>query len=311
MLEIIDDQLMEKDESFNLVLSLAKPDVSGATLGDLSEITLTLISNDDNLAPTLSSVPDQRTRKNEMLEVGGIILSDDYTLPENLIVSAVSDNPQLIPDANIQLVRSVEPGQYTLKVQPLANKSGVARISLSVSDGELSSQISFQLKVLEANQAPTITAIPEQINASGRVLIVPFTIDDSDDEASKLLLYIQTEDSRYLAQGHILIQGQGSDRQLIINQTGLAQGASRFKLFVVDSEGLDASRDFEVDFGGEQSAPVLNLQLAGDATIELSWDGDYRLFYSQAIDQPFQEVVGASSPYAVNMSDQGFYKLMP
>jgi len=311
MLEIIDDQLMEKDESFNLVLSLAKPDVSGATLGDLSEITLTLISNDDNLAPTLSSVPDQRTRKNEILEVGGIILSDDYTLPENLIVSAVSDNPQLIPDANIQLVRSVEPGQYTLKVQPLANKSGVARISLSVSDGELSSQISFQLKVLEANQAPTITAIPEQINASGRVLIVPFTIDDSDDEASKLLLYIQTEDSRYLAQGHILIQGQGSDRQLIINQTGLAQGASRFKLFVVDSEGLDASRDFEVDFGGEQSAPVLNLQLAGDATIELSWDGDYRLFYSQAIDQPFQEVVGASSPYAVTMSDQGFYKLMP
>ena len=48
------------------------------------------------------------------------------------------------------------------------------------------------------------------------------------------------------------------------------QGAGRFKLVVADSEGLDVSPDFAVDFGGEQSAPVLNLQLAGDATIELS-----------------------------------------
>jgi hypothetical protein len=310
-LNIIDDQLLEEDESFNLVLSLADSDSSGAILGEPSLITVTLLSNDKNQAPVISAIEDQTMREDSVLEVVEFNVSDDHTSPSNLAISVGSDNPHLIPEANILVVPGALAGQYSLRILPVSQKSGIANISITLSDGELVSQESFRLTVLEANDLPTITAIPARINAAGRAIIIPFTVGDSDDEASSLLIYVQTQETRYLTQGDLLIVGQGSERQLIINQTGKAQGIGRFKLVVLDREGLGVSRDFVVDFGGDQPAPTLNLQVADAANIELSWDGNYRLFYSQAIDQPFQEVVGASSPYNAPMSDQGFYKLMP
>ena len=47
-------------------------------------------------------------------------------------------------------------------------------------------------------------------------------------------------------------------------------------------------------------------------TLTLHWSGkELRLYYSQSIDEPFQEVLDASSPYVAPMNKQGFYKLMP
>ena len=166
--------------------------------------------------------------------------------------------------------------------------------------------------VLEANDPPTITAIPERINAVGRDVVIPFIIGDSDDEASSLLVYLETQETRYLTQGDLLIVDQGGgQRQLIINRTEKAKGIGRFKLVVVDGDGASVSSDFLVDFSLEQSTPALNLQVVDDTNIALVWEGNYRLYCSQSIDEPFQEVLDASRPYVAPMNKQGFYKLMP
>ena len=49
-------------------------------------------------------------------------------------------------------------------------------------------------------------------------VVVPFTINDEDDGASSLFIYIQTGTTQYLANGDLIITGSGVNRQLVINQ---------------------------------------------------------------------------------------------
>ena len=60
---------------------------------------------------------------------------------------------------------------------------------------------------------------------------------------------------------------------------------------------LSASRQFEVQFAGPVELPKLNLKVADAANIELSWEGGFRLFFTEEeIGQPFAEVIKPKVP---------------
>jgi hypothetical protein len=82
-------------------------------------------------------------------------------------------------------------------------------------------------------------------------------------------------------------------------------------MIVVDQDGWSASRQFEVPFAGPVELPKLHLKVANAVNIELSWEGGFRLFYTEEIGKPFTEVIGAQSPYTAPIGRQGFYKLNP
>ena len=135
--------------------------------------------------------------------------------------------------------REDEVGSYSLTITPVAQRFGSALITVSVSDGRLTTESSFSVMVDESNDPPTISAIPGFISAVDATVVVPFTINDEDDGASSLFIYIQTGATQYLANGDLIITGSGVNRQLVINQKGNAQGKGVFNMIVVDQDGLE------------------------------------------------------------------------
>src|SRR5207237_3927091 len=81
----------------------------------------------------------------------------------NLTVSVSSSNQVLVPDTNI--VVSGDGADKTLTITSATNQYGTTTITLTVSDGQLSASQQFQLEVTAVNDAPTISAIANQITA--------------------------------------------------------------------------------------------------------------------------------------------------
>ena len=88
--------------------------------------------DDNNVAPTISDVPDQSTPVNVALPPIAFSVGDVETAPANLLVSARSSNPVLVPAANITFGGSGN--SRTVSIVPATNQFGSALITLSVKD---------------------------------------------------------------------------------------------------------------------------------------------------------------------------------
>src|SRR5258705_9118377 len=77
----------------------------------------------------------------------------------------------------------------TVTLTPAANQFGTATITLTVSDGQLSTSTSFQLTVNSVNDAPTITGIGNQTTTAGTAVgPINFTVGDVETPAGSLTL---------------------------------------------------------------------------------------------------------------------------
>ena len=76
-------------------------------------------------------------------------VGDDKTPPENLVVTARSDNPTLVPDTNVVLTRDPKNAQaFNFTVTPSAGQTGKATITFTVKNAAgLTRSTSFQLTV--------------------------------------------------------------------------------------------------------------------------------------------------------------------
>jgi hypothetical protein len=154
--------------------------VDGGAFGDLSlgfdaagfppgvnpSVNLVLATNDElqptvnvpvtmevvypNTPPTISSVEDQTIVANTGTPALAVTVSDTQSTPDSLILSVSSANNTLLPVENIVLGGSH--ANRTVTATPVANQSGIANITLTVSDGSLSTSINFSLAVLPTLQ---------------------------------------------------------------------------------------------------------------------------------------------------------------
>ncbi|MBI2949441.1 MAG: glycoside hydrolase family 9 protein [Verrucomicrobia bacterium] len=113
---------------------------------DSAPATVTLNIVHQNLAPSLSFLDDRKVRKNRSTFPIQFKVADAETAADLLVVSAISDNPTLLPDSSFAL--SGSGAERTLVITPAKDQTGQARIMLSVTDSEhQASMISFQLRV--------------------------------------------------------------------------------------------------------------------------------------------------------------------
>ena len=85
-----------------------------------------------------------------------LALIDDVELPSSkLKVSAESSNPALVPVEGVSI--SASASKRTLIVTPNANAHGEAVITVTVSDGDKQTAISFTLTVNEMNDPPVLS----------------------------------------------------------------------------------------------------------------------------------------------------------
>jgi hypothetical protein len=115
--------------------------VSDGALTGVDTFVLTVT----NTAPTISALANRATNEDTATGTIGFTVGDAETVAGNLLVTAASDNQTLAPNANLTLGGSG--ASRTVNVTPAPNRSGTATITISVFDGDLTTQGSFVLTV--------------------------------------------------------------------------------------------------------------------------------------------------------------------
>jgi large repetitive protein len=110
--------------------------------------------------PTMASFPSSKTI-DEDADTGGLDFSvgDSETAASALDVTATSDNGSLVGSSGLVVTKG-SGGHRILTVTPGPNASGTARITVTVSDGELTASRSFTLIVNPVNDPPVADDVP-------------------------------------------------------------------------------------------------------------------------------------------------------
>ncbi|MBT6240359.1 MAG: hypothetical protein HOI50_18560 [Verrucomicrobia bacterium] len=311
-ISVIDDELLEGDESFRLKLALPSGDLSGALIGSNAVTEIRIQSDEVDLPPVIGALNTINLPEDTPEITVTFTVKDDFTPFEDLITSVISSNPSVIPVENLVLVPIVEGGFWMLRILPPAHVHGATEISVEVSDGVHVSVQEFSVVISSKNDVPSITAIPAILVAGDQEVVIPFEINDMDHSAEDLLVYLETDRMEYLNAGNVIVRGTGSNRELVINPKGGGRETGDFILVVKDDEGASSSREFTVHFGGDAPAPVvpqLGITRDGLDGLILNWEGDALLYISRDLSGVFEALPDAVSPYRLDMSGSAFFKL--
>ncbi len=126
-----------------------------ATTTDWTETSAESLSVAADTAPTITGPANQSIGMNTATAALAFTVGDDFTAAASLTVTKGSSNTTLVPAANIVLGGSG--ANRTVTVTPAANQSGTATITLTVSDGVLTTNDTFLLTVVDPTTPVTLT----------------------------------------------------------------------------------------------------------------------------------------------------------
>lgn len=121
----------------------------GAGGGTNRSFTLTV--NPVNDVPTISAIPSAAVGENTPAGPLDFTVRDVETSPGSLTLSSISGNTTLVPNGNI--VFGGSGSNRTVTVTPAANRTGVANIMVTVSDGTSSATTNFTVTVSQTPPA--------------------------------------------------------------------------------------------------------------------------------------------------------------
>jgi Fibronectin type III domain/Bacterial Ig domain len=98
-----------------------------------------------NRTPVIAAIPDQSITVGSVLAPISFTISDTETAANSLTLTAASDNQSLLRTTDITFGGTG--GNRTVTLTPLADQTGAAQITLTVSDGQASAQRTFQFTV--------------------------------------------------------------------------------------------------------------------------------------------------------------------
>ena len=178
---------------------------------------------------------DEDVPTNEiLLEVG-----DADTPADDLIVTVQSSNPELISEEGILL--SGSGATRTLVLTPAANQYGFATIVVSVSDGEQTTESTFELTVRPVNDVPTTTELPElTIEEDTAFDGFEFGVGDVETAAEDLVVTATSLAPWLIATEDIVVSGSGADRH--ISFTPMPNAFGEGDVLVDVSDGTDSEQ---------------------------------------------------------------------
>ncbi|MBK7951380.1 MAG: PQQ-dependent sugar dehydrogenase [Deltaproteobacteria bacterium] len=193
-----------------------------------------------NTPPTLSDVTDWITAEDTSTGAIPFTIGDAETAATSLTVTATSSNPAVVAASGLVLGGSS--ASRTLTVNPVANASGTATITLSVSDGSATATDSFVVTVLATNDPPTISTVASQTTTPG-VAVGPLavTLDDLETAATALILSGSSSNPTLLPNANIGFGGSGANRTLTVTPAAGQTGSAVVTLTVGDGTTTTSS----------------------------------------------------------------------
>jgi hypothetical protein len=261
------------------------------SIGQTASSSFTVNVADVNTPPTISKIADQVT--NEDTDTAAIPFTvTDAESVSTLTLTATSSNQKLVPDQNVSFgLTASSPFNRLLIVSPAANEplngnSNVTVITVTVSDGQFSATTSFKLTVNSVNDAPTISAIPNQTTKIGQALTgIPFIIGDVETAAAFLNVVPTSSNQQLIPNGSILPGGSGTNRTLALFPVAGQSGQALITVTVTDDQGSAKASTFLLVVGGTVPASPNDFNSDGSADIVFQADdGSVGVWYMNGSD---------------------------
>ncbi len=193
-----------------------------------------------NTSPTLSNIADRSVNEDTATGAISFTVSDAETAAGSLTVTGSSSNPTVVPNANI--VFGGSGALRTVTVTPAANQSGTATVTVSVSDGSLSTNDTFVLTIVAVNDVPTISNIADRsVAQDASTGPVAFTVGDVETAAASLVLAGGSSNQNLVPNANIVFGGSGANRTVTVTPAAGQSGAATITLTVGD--GTDSAAD--------------------------------------------------------------------
>ncbi len=196
-----------------------------------------------NQPPVIGEIADQITDEETPLTVA-FTVNDDRTPSENLRLRAYPSNPFLLPVAGLRFEGSGT--NRTLTLSPATNQFGQTLVVVAATDAAGDSATrSFLLTVSNVNDAPFISAIPNQTNLySAEATLVEFVVQDSDSPLEQLQFSATSSNMALMPTNNVAFSGAGTNRTLTLRASAALEGETLITITGRDPDGAAATRSF-------------------------------------------------------------------
>ncbi|MDM8550652.1 Ig-like domain-containing protein [Desulfobacterales bacterium HSG2] len=203
----------------------------------------------DITGPEESALMSQDTTADFTFEIGDV---DDA--PGRLTVTASSSNTDLVPNANIEVRTSGPDTQRILTITPTGY--GTANITVTVSDGELVDNITFELTV---NARPLIDwPLGSTVMDEDTPTDFTFEVSDPDDSADSLSTEAVSDNPSLIPSRNIRIGGTGTERRITFTPGPDQFGTTEITLTVTDDKGAQREKRFFLEVSPVNDPPVVS-----------------------------------------------------
>ena len=214
--------------------------VADGTLGTATEVFTVTVSS-VNQPPTLDLIGGIALNEDaptQTVDLAGISTGAFNEL-QTLTVTATSSNPSLIPTPTVDYTSPNFSG--TLEFTPVANASGSAVITVTVTDGQNQNNTTsqtFLVTVNPVNDAPNISNVADQtINQNTSTATLAFTIGDAESTVSSLTVAADSSAPTLVPNANIVLSGTGSNRTVRVTPAQGQAGSAIITITVADGTG--------------------------------------------------------------------------
>ena len=233
-----------------------------ATVTDNGNLTSTrsfiLTVNELNDAPVISTIENQSTNEDTVINTICYTATDIETEPCSLTLTFDSSNTTLVPTKNIFYVCNA--GMFTLTINPIANQSGSLNITTTITDeGGLSAKKTFTLTVNPINDSPQISNITGQTTFEDTAIEnISFTATDIESSACSLKITIDSSDQNLISNENITYNCSSDQYTIIAYPESNQSGFAKITVTVSDEGSLTAVTSFNLTVIEKNDPPVIS-----------------------------------------------------
>lgn len=231
--------------------------VSDGTSTTNHTLTLNIAYKDD--APTITQINDITVNEDEVTNGVSFTIYDEEavkTCGADVVLS--SSNTTLLPLGNIVLSGGATQN-CSLDITPTADLAGIADITISVSDGNTTTNEVFRLNVNSINDAPDLGAIADVTTTEDiQVNSAVFNLSDVDHAVTCIgNLSASSSDTTVIANSRIGFSGTMPNCQVVLNPNEDAFGSST--ITITANDGVDATQQtFLFTVNAQNDIPTLS-----------------------------------------------------
>jgi hypothetical protein len=170
--------------------------------------------------------------------VFGIFDPDSQSVLQDVTVT--SSNQALLPDAALTIARQGN-SRITVSAAFTPNAAGQTTLTITASDGIVRTTRTLQLIVLQQNDAPQITPIPDRtILAGASTDALPFTLSDVDHPLTAVSLLVSSSNTTLVPTDAIVLGGADAARTVTVTPTPRQTGTATITIYATDGAAMSS-----------------------------------------------------------------------